>query len=273
MNDLDLAVAAAEAGAAVVRRYFGERLEPDLKRRNDPVTVADRESERAIIDLIRLERPDDRILAEESGLDEHDRPAAMPASRRWIVDPLDGTVNFVHGIPQVSVSIALYEDDRPLVAVILDVIREEAFTAELGRGAKLNGNPIAVSAATQLADAVVSTGFPYDHHEHASAYTRTVALMLEHVNGVRRLGSAALDLAWVAAGRFEAHWEYSLAPWDIAAGALLVSEAGGVVTNASGDALIPEDHEIIAANAALHAELLQIVRNSRPDHLPPVRQR
>ena len=263
MDDLTLAIEAAEAGAAVVRRYFGAGVDRDLKRRNDPVTVADRESEDAILGILRRDRPADTILAEESGLG-----GGSATGRRWLVDPLDGTVNFVHSIPQVAVSIALFEANEPLVAVVLDAVRGERFTATRNGGAHLDGKPIHVSATEQLRDAVVSTGFPYDHHEHAAAYTATVTRMLEHVNGIRRIGAAALDLAWVAAGRFEAHWEYSLAPWDLAAGLLLVREAGGIVTNAAGRPLVPEDDEVVAANAALHADLLRIVADTRPGHLP-----
>jgi myo-inositol-1(or 4)-monophosphatase len=262
VNDLNLAVAAARAGGAIVAQHFGRRADADLKGRNNPVTEADRASERAIIDVLRQARPDDTIFAEESGL-----ASKHATNRRWIVDPLDGTVNFVHGIPQVSVSIALYAGNEPLVGVVLDVMQGDLFTAAAAQGASLNGAPIRVSETSDAAHAVVSTGFPYDHHDHPVEYVATVAAMLARVNGIRRIGSAALDLAWVAAGRFEAHWEYLLSPWDVAAGTLLVREAGGIVTNAAGIDLVPEDRVILASNTALHETFLGILQSSIPPHL------
>ncbi len=265
MDDLTLAIEAARAGGAIVRRYFGRNVAADLKGRNNPVTIADQEAETAIIDLLRRERPNDTIHAEEGGL------AAQQGRRRWLVDPLDGTVNFVHAIPQVAVSIALYDGNDPLAAVVFDVMHDELFTAEAGTGTHLNGEPISVSTVDDPANAVVSTGFPYDHHEHPEAYAATVAAMLATVNGVRRIGSAALDLAWVAAGRFEAHWEYLLSPWDIAAGALLVREAGGRVTNVAGIDLVPEDTTILASNGTLHPAFLDVMAGTLPPHLDPAR--
>jgi len=262
MNDLDLAVAAAQAGGSIVAQHFGRREAADLKGRNNPVTEADRASERAIIEILRRARPADTILAEEGGL-----ATGHETNRRWLVDPLDGTVNFVHEIPQVAVSIALYTGDAPLVGVVLDVMQGDLYTAEAGRGAALNGTAIRVSGTRDPAQAVVSTGFPYDHHEHPAEYVATVGAMLARVNGIRRIGSAALDLAWVAAGRFDAHWEYLLSPWDVAAGTLLVREAGGTVTNAGGIDLVPEDRVILASNPSLHTTFLEILQGSLPPHL------
>ena len=265
MDDLALAVRAAQAGAEIVARYFGHGVHVDSKGRNNPVTVADRESEAAIVEMLRQARPDDSILAEEGGL-AHDRGRG----RRWLVDPLDGTVNFVHAIPQVAVSIALYEGNTPLVAVVVDVLHGELFTARSGGGTQLNGRDVRVSDTDDARRAVVSTGFPYDHHEYPVEYAATVAAMLAEVNGIRRVGAAALDLAWVAAGRFEAQWEYLLAPWDIAAGTLLVREAGGTVTNAAGADLVPEDSVILATNGVLHPALLAVLQSSLPAHLSGV---
>ncbi|MDH3500788.1 MAG: inositol monophosphatase [Acidimicrobiia bacterium] len=262
MDDLTLAIDAARIGAAIVHRHFGRQVGTDLKGRNNPVTVADTESEAAIVALLQGERPGDTVLAEESGLARDGG-----AGRRWLVDPLDGTVNFVHGIPQVSVSIALYEDDVPLVGVVLDVMRAELFTAQSGEGAHLDGAPIQVSSIEDLALSVVSTGFPYDHHQHPAEYAATVAAMLAKVNGIRRTGSAALDLAWVAAGRLDAHWEYLLAPWDMAAGTILVREAGGRVTTATGTDLIPEDRHIVASNGIIHDALVSIIEPTLPVHV------
>jgi myo-inositol-1(or 4)-monophosphatase len=263
MDDLSLAIEAARVGGSVVTRWFGEGIGSDLKRRNDPVTIADRESEAAILALLGRERPDDTIVAEEGGV-----AADHGAGRRWLIDPLDGTVNFVHGIPQVAVSIALYDGPEPLVGVVLDVMRDELFAAATGRGTTLNGNSIEVSPTRELDRAVVGTGFPYDHHEHPDDYAATVGAMLAHVNGIRRAGAAAIDLAWVAAGRFDAHWEYLLEPWDIAAGTVLVREAGGTVTNEAGDDLVPEDGVVLASNGLLHEPLLDILRSAMPPHIP-----
>ncbi len=260
MNDTELAIAAAQVGAAIVREGFGSTYRTDLKGRFDPVTDIDRHSEHAIVGFIAAERPSDSVLAEE-GAGRHGD------GRRWLVDPLDGTVNFVHGIPQVSVSVALYDGTVAVAAAIVDPLRDEVFAATAGSGATLNGAPLAVSAVDDLSRAVVITGFPYDHDRYAAAYAHTVAAVLEQVNGVRRFGSAALDLAWLAAGRFDAYWEYSLAPWDTAAGIMLVQEAGGVVSDAHGAPFTPGGPHIVAANPSLHAPLREIVAATLPAHL------
>jgi myo-inositol-1(or 4)-monophosphatase len=260
MNDTELAVAAAQVGAAIVREGFGTAYRTDLKGRFNPVTEVDRRSERAIVDLITAERPGDSLLAEEGGRREGN-------GRRWLVDPLDGTVNFVHGIPQVSVSVAVYDGTEALAAAIVDPLRGEVFAATAGAGATLDGAPLAVSTVDDLSRAVVVTGFPYDHDRYAGAYVRTEGAVLEQVNGVRRLGSAALDMAWLAAGRFDGYWEYSLAPWDTAAGILLVREAGGIVSDAHGEPFRPGGPHIVAANPSLHAPLRAIVAATLPAHL------
>ncbi|MGD2050946.1 MAG: inositol monophosphatase family protein [Acidimicrobiia bacterium] len=260
MNDTELAVAAALRGAAIVREGFGAPYRADLKGRFNPVTDVDLRSERAIVELITAERPGDGILAEEGGAQEG-------GGRRWLVDPLDGTVNFVHGIPQVSVSVAVYDGPEALAAVVVDPIRGEVFAATTGAGATLDGAPLAVSTVDELSRAVIVTGFPYDHDRHAAGYVRTVGAVLEHVNGVRRFGSAALDLAWLAAGRFDGFWEYSLAPWDTAAGIVLVREAGGIVSDALGEPFTPGGPHIVAANPAIHGALRGIVATTLPPHL------
>jgi myo-inositol-1(or 4)-monophosphatase len=260
MNDLELAVAAAAVGAEIVRSGFGAHRIVDQKGRLDPVTEIDRASEAAIVDLITSTRPQDGLLGEEGSERES-------TGRRWIIDPLDGTVNFVHGIPHVGVSVALYDADTPLVGVIHDPIRDEVFAAARGEGATRNGEPIGVSQVTELHRAVVVTGFPYDHDQHFEAYGRAVTEVLGHVNGLRRLGSAALDFAWVAAGRFDGYWEYSLGPWDMAAGALLVTEAGGLITDARGGTFSPATSHFVAANPHLHDELRRIVEPVLPTHV------
>ena len=256
MDDLNLAVDAARTGAAIVRSHFGRAGEAEFKRKFDPVTVADRESEEAIVGMLGDARPEYGILAEEGS-------GAAAAGRRWIVDPLDGTVNYVHGIPQIGVSIALYEDADPVLAVTIDVLRAEEFVAVAGRGATLNGAPISVSSVSDLGSSVVATGFPYDHDQKAAQLGATIEAVLRHVNGIRRMGAAVLDCAWVAAGRYDAYWEYDLAPWDLAAGILLVREAGGVVTHPDGGPASPEARSILAANPLVHADLQRTVAGSQ----------
>lgn len=260
MNDLELAIAAAATGAAIVREGFGRHRTTEQKGRLDPVTEVDRASEQAIVDLLTAHRPDDGLLGEEGS-------SRASAGRRWIVDPLDGTVNFVHGIPHVGVSVALYDADEPLVGVIHDPIRDEVFAAEQGAGASCNGVPITVSDTTEMHRSVVVTGFPYDHDRFAAAYGRTVAAVLAEVNGIRRLGSAALDFGWLAAGRFDGFWEYSLGAWDMAAGAVIVTEAGGIITDARGGRFTPESRHFVAANPHLHSRLRAVVEPVLPAHL------
>lgn len=260
MNDYDLAHHLAALGSSIVASHFGVVKSGDLKKRSDPVTIADREAEAAIVGFLKTERPTDGILAEEGS-------GSAARGRRWIIDPLDGTVNFIHGIPQISVSIALYEGDQPLVGVVRDVCRDEVFAASFGEGATLNGEQIEVTATDDLAHAVVGTGFPYDHHLYAEAYAANLAAVLADVNGIRRMGSAALDLAWVAAGRLDAYWELVLAPWDMAAGVLLVTEAGGRVTTPAGNPLRVGHGGAIASNDALHLSLTARVAGTLPPHL------
>jgi myo-inositol-1(or 4)-monophosphatase len=260
MNDLELALAAAACGAAIVRSGFGSHQTIEQKGRLDPVTEVDRASEKAIVDMITVHRPEDGLLGEEGSSRES-------TGRRWIIDPLDGTVNFVHGIPHVGVSVALYDGNTPLVGAIEDAMRGEVFAAERGGGATLNGEPIFVSGTTEMHRAVIVTGFPYDHDRYGASYGRVVGEVLTHANGVRRLGSAALDFAWVAAGRFDGFWEYSLGPWDMAAGALLVTEAGGIVTDVFGEPFDPGDPHFVAANPHLHETLRTIVEPLLPPHL------
>ena len=260
MDDLDVTLAAAAAGAAVVADAFGSSTTTEMKGRNDPVTAVDRGAERAILDVIASLRPDDGVLGEESG-------GAIGGGRHWIVDPLDGTVNFIHGIPQVSVSVALYDGVTPITGVVVDPLRAEVFAAQRGSGAVLGGEAIRVSTTGDLGAAVVATGFPYDHDRYAAEYTAVVSAVLARVNGIRRFGSAALDLAWTAAGRYEGYWELGVAPWDQAAGTLIVTEAGGVVTDPWGAPADPSTRLIVAANPDIHPELAAIVRSHLPERL------
>jgi len=260
MDDLHLAVEAARAGGDIIRRFFGASPDPSYKGKFDPVTAVDKASEEAIVALIRAQHPNDGFLAEEGG-------GAVAPGRHWIIDPLDGTVNFVHGIPQVSVSIALYDADRAVLGVVYDPLRDEMFTAVDGEGARLNGHVIAVSGEAALERSVVATAFPYDHDVHADELTVVVREVLRRVNGLRRFGSAALDLAWVAAGRYEGYWELGIAPWDGAAGMLLVREAGGRVTDPFGRESNPFMGMVVSSNGFIHDELRTIVESWMPMRL------
>ncbi len=260
MDDLQLAINAARAGGAIVRDGFDRGVAAHYKRRFDPVTEIDHASEAAVLSIISEQRPNDAILAEESG-------GLIKSDRLWIVDPLDGTVNFVHGIPQVAVSVGLWEDDRPLAGVIYDPLRDECFSATAGHGAHLNGRRINVSEANDLDRSVVATGFPYDHGDYADEYAAVLGAVLASVNGIRRFGSAALDLAWVAAGRYEAYWEFGLAPWDQAAGILIVREAGGRVTDMNGSDSVPATPMVLSTNGLVHEALRWILEPVLPSRL------
>ena len=233
---LDAAVTAAHAAAAILQSYAHNRADliVDAKMRNDLVSQADREAEQAIIGILLERTPQLGIVAEESGGKASDIAT-------WYIDPLDGTTNFLHGIPQYAVSIGLIahagarangdetlQQDTPVIGVVYDPNREELFTGLHGVGAWLNGRRIQCSRAASLEESVVGTGFPFRDFSFADEYMPTLHHAITHTRGVRRLGAAALDLAWVACGRYDAYWEMGLAPWDVAAGTVLVREAGGV---------------------------------------------
>ncbi len=264
-GDVWVAVRAARAGADVVQAGFFQTLDTEMKSAVDPVTQVDRDAEDAIRAIIAEHFPDDRILGEEGG------GADWRSSRIWIVDPLDGTVNFVHRLPQVAVSVALWEAGRPLVGVIIDVARNDEFVAIQGGGASRNGDALHVSQTATLDQSLVCTGFPYDRREHAAAYLKVVEEVMLNSQGTRRLGSAALDLAWVAAGLYDAYWEHGgtqgIKPWDVAAGMLLITEAGGTYTNESGEINQLEARAHVASNGKVHEELRSIVARTMPKHL------
>lgn len=265
-GDVWVAVRAARAGAAVVRSGMSQELEAEMKGVVDPVTRIDREAEDAILGMITHHFPDDRILAEE-GRDL----GGWDSGRVWIVDPLDGTVNFVHNIPQSAVSVALWEDGSPLVGVVYDVSRDEEFVAVKGGGATLNGDSIAVSETADLNDSLILTGFPYDQRDHPQGYLAIIELLLEQSRAVRVIGSAALDLAWVAAGRGDGYTEHGgahgLKPWDLAAGSLLVTEAGGMFSDHQGRTNLLQGAAFVASNGKIHEELRSAVVATLPRHL------
>jgi myo-inositol-1(or 4)-monophosphatase len=256
-----VALKAARAGASVVREAFGSNLDTQFKSDANPVTDIDHASEAHVLNVIRHHFPDDEVLAEESG------GTAWDTGRVWVVDPLDGTVNFIHAIPHVSVSVALWIGGRPVAAVVIDVMRGEELTASEGGGTFSGSNPVAVSKQPAMSHSLVATGFAYDHNLHGIAYAGNMGQVLTQVQGIRRLGSAALDLGWVAAGRYEGYWEFGLQPWDAAAGLLLVTEAGGVVTNHRGGPFALDDAGVVASNGLIHADLLDAVQLGPPDHI------
>lgn len=260
MNDLELALTAARTGAAIVRESFGSHQRTEQKGRVNPVTEVDRASEKAIVSLIAEHRPEDGFLGEEGSSRES-------TGRRWIIDPLDGTVNFIHGMPLVAVSVALYDRDDPLVGVVIEAISREEFAAERGKGATRNGEPIHVTQVGELHEALVATGFPYDRDTHGRAYTDVVGVVLEKVNGIRRGGSAALDLCWVGCGRFEAYWEFKLGPWDAAAGAIVATEAGAIITDGYGQPWRLESPHCVTATPGIHEKLLRIITPLIPEHV------
>jgi myo-inositol-1(or 4)-monophosphatase len=225
----------------------------------DLVTEADRESEAAIVELIHRAFPTHAILAEESGASAHQ------SDHRWIIDPLDGTTNFAHGYPQFCVSIAYERRGRVEFGVVFDSLRKECFIAQRGRGARLNGKPIRVSTTPSLGASLLSTGFPYDRRERRRFYLCFWEELMTRVQGVRRTGSAALDLVYVAAGRTDGFWEFGLKAWDIAAGALIVNEARGRVTNMDGSDLDLNAANIVASNSRIHDELIEVLASARPE--------
>jgi len=250
MTELDVAIEAAKAAFALQR---SRPRQVDLKGAIDLVTEVDLACEAAIRDVLGRHTPDVPVLGEEGG-------GADGATTRWIVDPLDGTTNFVHGFPFWCVSIALERDGVLEVGVVIDGVRGEVFAAARGRGATADGVRIAVSPTRTLSSALLGTGFPYDSRENAAFYLKYVQRALERTQGIRRAGAAALDLAMVACGRLDAFWEFRLAPWDVAAGQLLVAEAGGRCTGHDGVAM-PRDMRIhpLATNGWLHDEMMALL--------------
>jgi myo-inositol-1(or 4)-monophosphatase len=248
---------AREAGAQL-REFFAQGVETEYKDDVDLITVADRTVEKLIRGRLGETFPEHGIFGEEGTRER------LEGNFRWYVDPLDGTTNFAHGFPQFCISLGLEQrpqgsrpdqDGTLTAAVIYDPMRDELFTAERGRGARLNGKPMRVSRTPELAEALVATGFPSrKRHDNPNIHFYQVFTLRSH--GVRRAGSAALDLAYVASGRMDAFWEFKLNPWDTAAGILLVEEAGGRVTDFSGGPFRLDSREILASNGLIHAELL-----------------
>jgi myo-inositol-1(or 4)-monophosphatase len=257
---LNVMAAAALKAARGLIRDFGEveQLQVSVKGPSDFVSAADLKAERTLKTELGRARPGYGMLFEEGGV--------IPGSderHRWIVDPLDGTTNFLHGIPHFAISIALERDGEIVAGLVYDPTRDEMFTAEKGAGAYLNDRRLRVSARRQLGEALIATGMPFRGRAAPPGYFATVEAMTNATSGVRRFGAAALDLAYVAAGRYEGFWEYALSPWDIAAGMLLVREAGGYVSDLAGGHSMMTSGDILAANDHLHLPLAALIREAQ----------
>jgi myo-inositol-1(or 4)-monophosphatase len=246
----------ARAAGAILLEGYGRLHAPEHKGRIDLVTDFDRRSEALILDRLKRRFPRHDILAEESGAH------AAAGAVRWIVDPLDGTTNFAHNYPFFAVSIAAESAGELLAGAIYDPVRDELFSASRGGGATLNGAPLRVSNVQRLEDALLVTGFPYDVRERPEASLVPFQAFLTRAQGVRRDGSAALNLCYLAAGRFDGFWERGLSPWDMAAGVLLVREAGGQVTDFDGGAFALSARRILASNGPLHAAMSGLLREA-----------
>jgi myo-inositol-1(or 4)-monophosphatase len=252
------AQAAALRAGALLRSRYHERQVVDRKSSTvDLVTAVDRAAEAEILGILTHRFPAHGIVAEESAV------RAGEGRYRWYVDPLDGTTNFAHGFPHFAVSIALADGDDVVLGLVHDPVRRETFSAVRGRGATLNGARIRVSTTPVLGDALLATGFPADRRERAWAYTPFHQAALERARCVRRAGSAALDLCYVASGRLDGFWEWKLHPWDTAAGVLVVHEAGGRVTDAGGGPHVLAGDETVASNGLIHHELIEMLAHAR----------
>lgn len=254
---LNFAIQTARDAGRVLAERFGRNLRISNKGELDLVTESDLASERLIIDRIKTHYPRHTILAEESGTNP---PAAEGAQSdwRWIIDPLDGTTNYAHGYPCFCVSMGLERNGTLELGVIYDPLRDEVFAAERGQGAALNGKRINVSPTPSLASALLCTGFPYDVRER-SQFARHFTNFIMNAQGVRRDGAAALDLAYVAAGRFDGFWEEGLKPWDVAAGILLIEEAGGRVSDYHNRPLDIFTPPILATNGLIHEQMMRVL--------------
>lgn len=257
MDLMQVVQEALDVSSDVLMKYYGVLESVEQKGAIDLVTVADRESEERIKEVIRGAFPHHQILAEESGEDY----AGRASDYRWIVDPLDGTTNFSHTFPLFSISIAVERNGSIVAAGVENPFYHERFLAEQGAGATLNGRRIAVSSTASLSHSLIVTGFPYDRRERLEHYLAYWSEFLMRVHGVLRLGSAALDLCSVAAGRLDGFWEEKLNPWDTAAGWLIVEEAGGRVTNFSGGRFSPYRPELLATNGRIHPECLEVLQS------------
>lgn len=253
-RELDTAILAARTAGKITLDRFGELSSPEIatKEFKDFVTEVDKACEAAISSIITDAFPDDSLLCEEGTL------AQGLSGRTWIVDPLDGTLNFIHSFPVFSISIALRGSDGTILCgVVYQPVLDELFTAEKGMGACLNGKPITVSSRSETDTFLIATGLPFKEYHYIESYVAMLKEVIRDSAGIRRAGSAAIDLAYTACGRFDGFWEYKLYPWDFAAGVLLVNEAGGTVTDFEGNTDVFQKQSIIAGNGITHPMLLE----------------
>jgi myo-inositol-1(or 4)-monophosphatase len=261
---LNIAVRAARAAGDLISRYADrvDSLKVSAKGRNDFVSEVDRQAEREIVSILHKSFPSHGFLGEEGG-----RQGIARGEYVWVIDPLDGTTNFLHGFPQYCVSIALLHKGRPECGVIYDPLRQELFTAKRGGGATLESRRLRITKQSTFKGALLGTGFPFKDQRHNDAYFGTLRDLMKDTAGIRRAGSAALDLAYVACGRLDGFWEIGLMPWDMAAGVLLVQEAGGMVTDFENGERIFETGNVIAANPKLHALMYEAIKPHVTDAL------
>jgi myo-inositol-1(or 4)-monophosphatase len=246
-------IEAIYSGARVLRNHFGRISQIHQKGVFDLVTEADTESEKQIMATIRKAFPDHAILAEESGANKG------TAEYQWLIDPLDGTTNYVHHLPFFTIAIALAVGDKIELGLVLNPMDGELYSAIAGKGAALNGNAIQVSSTASVSDSLLVTGFPYDFSEIFEPAMKRFSVFQQASQGVRRLGSAALDLCYVACGRFDGFWEQNLKPWDKAAGAIIAAEAGAVITDFSNQPFSINQKEILVTNGRIHHEMLSLL--------------
>lgn len=253
---MNVLVAAVRKAARNLKRDFGEveNLQVSEKGPGDFVTQSDLRTEKVLIDELSRARPGYGIVAEEAGISE-----GKDKSHRWLIDPIDGTTNFVHGIPHFAISVALEREGALVAGIIYNPIADELYLAEKGTGAFLNNRRLRVSARREMKSALFATGIPFADREGKDVFLVELSALMPKVAGVRRFGSAALDLAYVAAGRFDGYWERGLAPWDMAAGIVLVREAGGLVTDMSGEPNMLASGGIVVANPHLHRPLREAI--------------
>jgi len=256
---LNVMIAAARKAGRKLIRDFGEieNLQISLKGPADFVTIADQRTEKILIEELSRARPGYNFLVEESGVIE-----GPDKTHRFIIDPLDGTTNFLHGIPHFAISIGLEREGQFVSAVVFNPVTDEMYMAEKGHGAYLNDKRLRVAARKQMKEALLATGIPFLGRDGHERFLKELAPVMNTSSGVRRFGSAALDLAYVAAGRFDAFWERGLKAWDVAAGILLVREAGGIVSDLDGGQTMLETGHILAANESLHPQILKLLKGA-----------
>ncbi len=254
---LNVMIKAARKAARTLNRDFGEveNLQVSLKGPANFVTSADRRAEQILREELSTARPGYGFLGEESG-----RYEGSDKTHTWIVDPLDGTSNFMHGIPHFAISIGLEREGTIVAGLIYNPVNDDLFTAERGKGAFLNETRLRVAGRRRLADSVIACGLPHLGRGDLALGAREIAAVQPQVAGLRRFGAASLDLAWVAAGRFDAYWDHNLSPWDIAAGLIVVREAGGFVTDLNGQEATPTTADVLAGNEMVHGEMLKTLK-------------